>query len=100
MGLVFYTAMVAQAFVPTFLISRVIFRLTKQWEGSMERLVATNVASGILCVAIFIATAEILSDGEPYPWGIPVVAYIAAQGIWLALDILTDRSRSRVSTSL
>lgn len=100
MGFVFYTGFVAAAFVPTFLVSRVIFRLTKQWEGSQARLVATNAASGVICVAIFVTAAEFFAGHEPYPWGIPVAAYIGAQLVWLVLDILTDRSRDRATTSL
>lgn len=90
MGFVFSMGFFAAAFVPSFLVSRIIFRLTKKWEGKLARLVATNIASGFICIAIFLAAGIWFSGGFDFPWLFGVINYAGAQVIWLAVDIYSD----------
>lgn len=99
MNIVFEIGFFSTAFVPTFLVSRIIFRLTKQWEGSLRRLVLTNLASGIICVAIFMVSGVVLADGFSFPWMYGAVNFAVAQAIWLAVDIYSDWINRRLGTA-
>jgi hypothetical protein len=87
---VFNMGFFAAAFVPSFLVSRIIFRLTKKWEGTLVRLIATNIASGIICIVVFVTAGVWFAGGFDFPWLFGVVNYAVAQAIWLAVDIYSD----------
>lgn len=90
MGFVFSMGFFAAAFVPSFLVSRIIFRLTKKWEGKLSRLVATNIASAFICITVFLAAGVWFAGGFKFPWLFGVLNYTVAQTIWLAVDIYSD----------
>ena len=96
MGFVFGMGFFAAAFVPSFLVSRIIFRLTKKWEGKLSRLVATNIAAGIICILVFLAAGIWFAGGFDFPWLFGVVNYALAQAIWLAVDIYSDWINGRL----
>lgn len=96
MGFVFNMGFFAAAFVPSFLVSRIIFRLTKKWEGKLSRLVATNIASAIICIAVFLAAGVWFAGGLEFPWLFGILNYAAAQAIWLAVDIYSDWINHRI----
>jgi hypothetical protein len=95
-GFVFNMGFFAAAFVPTFLVSRIIFRLTKKWEGQLSRLVATNITSAIICIAIFLAAEVWFAGGFDFPWWFGILNYAAAQAIWLAVDVYSDWINDRI----
>jgi hypothetical protein len=88
----------AAAFVPSFLVSRIIFRLTKKWEGRLSRLIATNIASAIICIAVFLAAGVWFAHGFEFPWLFGVLNYALAQAIWLAVDIYSDWINNRLES--
>lgn len=90
MGFVFNMGFFAAAFVPSFLVSRIIFRLTKKWEGKLSRLVATNIASAIICIVAFLAAGLWFAGGSDFLWLFGILNYAVAQAIWLAVDIYSD----------
>lgn len=98
-SIVFEIGFFSAAFVPTFLVSRIIFRLTKQWEGSLRRLVLTNLAAGVICIAIFMLSGAVLAHGFDFPWMYGSVNFAAAQAIWLAVDIYSDWINRRLGTA-
>jgi len=93
---VFNMGFFAAAFVPSFLVSRIIFRLTKKWEGTLVRLIATNIASGIICIVVFVTAGVWFAGGFDFPWLFGVVNYAVAQAIWLAVDIYSDWINGRL----
>lgn len=99
MNFVFDVGFFAAAFVPTFLVSRIIFRMTKRWEGRLSRLVMTNIASGIICIVVFTAAGIYFSDGFDFPWLFGIANYALAQAIWLAVDIYSDWINKRLGQS-
>lgn len=96
MEFVFDVGFFAAAFVPTFLVSRIIFRLTKRWEGTLGRLIAVNAASGMICIVVFVVAGARFAGGFAYPWLFGVVNYALAQAIWLAVDIYSDWINQRL----
>lgn len=98
MNLVFEIGFFSAAFVPTFLVSRIIFRLTKPWEGSLKRLVLTNLASGLICIAIFAGSGAVLAQGFDFPWLFGVLNFAIAQAIWLGVDIYSDWINRKLGT--
>ena len=74
MGFVFNMGFFAAAFVPSFLVGRIIFRLT-------------NIASAIICIAVFLAAGVWFAGGFDFPWLFGILNSAAAQAIWLAVDI-------------
>jgi len=93
---VFNMGFFAAAFVPSFLVSRIIFRLTKKWEGTLVRLIATNIALGIICIVVFVTAGVWFAGGFDFPWLFGVVNYAVAQAIWLAVDIYSDWINGRL----
>ena len=81
MDFVFNMGFFAAAFVPSFLVSRIIFRLTKKWEGTLVRLIATNIALGIICIVVFVTAGVWFAGGFDFPWLFGVVNYAVAQAI-------------------
>ena len=90
MSFVFDVGFFAAAFVPTFLVSRIIFRVTRRWEGSLSRLVTTNIASGIVCILVFLGAGTYFAGDLGFPWLFGILNYAGAQAIWLAVDIYSD----------
>jgi hypothetical protein len=90
LNFVFEVGFFAAAFVPTFLVGRIIFRLSKRWEGHWQRLVLTNLASGIVCIAVFIVSGVWFAAGFEFPWLFGVLNFAIAQAIWLAVDVYSD----------
>ena len=95
MGFVFSVGFFAAAFVPSFLVSRIIFRLTKNWEGKLSRLVATNIASAFICITVFLAAGVWFAGGLEFPWLFGILNFAVAQAIWLAVDIYSDWINNR-----
>ncbi|WP_292020796.1 MULTISPECIES: hypothetical protein [unclassified Brevundimonas] len=77
------------ALVPTFLISRLLLWLTKAWRAGYARYVVVNLASGL--IAMVLAAAGFANGGPPR-WDAGVV-YLAAQAVWLAVDLFAHRGR-------
>lgn len=96
MGFVFNMGFFAAAFVPSFLVSRIIFRLTKKWEGRLSRLIATNIASAIICIAVFLAAGVWFAHGFEFPWLFGALNYALDQATWLAMDIYSDWINNRL----
>lgn len=96
---VFDVGFFAAAFVPTFLVSRIIFRVTKRWEGKLSRLVLTNIASGFICIIVFLGAGTYFAGGFAFPWLFGIVNYAGAQAIWLAVDIYSDWINQRLGKS-
>ena len=88
----------AAAFVLTFLVSRIFFRLSKQWEGRWERLALANLASGIVCNAVFLLSGAWFAVGFDFPWLFGIVNFALAQFIWFAVDIYSDWINRRLTT--
>ncbi len=98
MNFVFEVGFFAAAFVPTFLVSRIIFRLTKRWEGSLQRLALANLGSGIVCILIFMVSGTWFAGGFDFPWLFGVANFAIAQAIWFAVDVYSDWINRRLSS--
>ncbi len=96
--ILFDVGFLAAAFVPTFLVSRIIFRLTKRWEGTLGRLVAVNAAAGVICIVVFTLAGAWFAGGFDFPWFVGLYNYVIAQAIWLAVDIYSDWINQRLGT--
>ena len=99
MNFVFEVGFFAAAFVPTFLVSRIFFRLSKLWEGHWERLALANLASGVVCIAVFLLSGVWFAAGFDFPWLFGVVNFALAQSIWFAVDIYSDWIKRRLTTN-
>ena len=97
LNFVFEVGFFAAAFVPTFLVSRIFFRLSKRWEGHWQRLALANLAAGIVCVAIFLISGMWFADGLDFPWLFGLVNFALAQAIWLAVDLYSDWINNRLT---
>jgi len=97
LNFVFEVGFFAAAFVPTFLVSRIFFRLSKRWEGQWERLAPANLASGALCVAVFLLSGAWFAAGFDFPWLFGTVNFVLAQSIWFAVDIYSDWINRRLT---
>jgi len=97
LNFVFEVGFFAAAFVPTFLVSRIFFRLSKRWEGHWQRLALANLAAGIVCVAIFLISGMWFADGLDFPWLFGLVNFALAQAIWLAVDHYSDWINNRLT---
>lgn len=98
MNFVFEVGFFAAAFVPTFLVSRIFFRLSKQWEGRWKRLALSNLALGIVCNAVFLLSGAWFAVGFDFPWLFGIVNFALAQFIWFAVDIYSDWINRRLTT--
>ena len=98
LNFVFDVGFFAAAFVPTFLVSRIVFRLTKSWEGHWQRLVLANLASGIICVLIFLVSGVWFAAGFDFLWLYGITNFALAQLIWLAVDVYSDWINKRLTT--
>jgi hypothetical protein len=97
LNFVFDVGFFAAAFVPTFLVSRIVFRLSKRWEGQWQRLVPANLASGIICIIVFLVSGYWFAGGFDFPWLYGVLNFAGAQAIWLAVDIYSDWINKRLT---
>ncbi|MBT5571971.1 MAG: hypothetical protein HOJ90_12190 [Alphaproteobacteria bacterium] len=97
MNFVFDVGFFAAAFVPTFLVSRIVFRLSKSWEGHWQRLVLANIASGIICILVFVVSGSWFAAGFDFPWLYGVANFALAQTIWLAVDVYSDWINKRLT---
>ncbi|MBO6782091.1 MAG: hypothetical protein JJ899_02285 [Alphaproteobacteria bacterium] len=98
MNFVFEVGFFAAAFVPTFLVSRIIFRLTKQWEGSLKRLALANLASGVICVLVFLIAGAWFAAGLDFPWLYGIANFAIAQLIWFGVDVYSDWINRRLKS--
>lgn len=98
LNFVFDVGFFAAAFVPTFLVSRIIFRLSKRWEGSWERLVLTNLASGVVCILVFLLSGAWFAGGFAFPWLYGIANFALAQAIWLGVDFYSDWINRRLTS--
>ena len=78
------------ALVPTFLISRLLLWLTKAWRGGYARYAVVNLLSGLIAVVL---AAAGFANGGPLRWDAGLI-YLAAQAVWLAVDLFAHRGRS------
>lgn len=97
MNFVFEVGFFAAAFVPTFLVGRIVFRLSKRWEGYWQRLVLANAISGVVCMFVFLLSGYWFADGFDFPWLFGVLNFAAAQAIWLAVDVYSDWINKRLT---
>lgn len=75
------------AFIITFLLSRLILWLSKNWHGGFGRLVAAHGLSLLIC---WVAYAFGSADGGPLNWSGGVL-YAVPQIIWLIVDVLRKK---------
>ena len=67
-----------EALVASFLVSRLLLRLMKRWDGGYPRLIVVNAIALILTV-IVVAASE--GGGRDIP------EYVCAQLFWLVFDL-------------
>lgn len=79
------------AFVPTFLISRLLWWLLKRWDDTTPTLIIAHLLSAVL---LCILSAFGHANGGSLDWSSSWL-YIAVQGVWLVFDFVRIRRKVR-----
>lgn len=85
----------AGALVPTFLVSRLLLWLTKNWHGGALRLLLVHIVTAAIACTI---SAFGHADGGPLNWASSDV-YLLAQAVWLAVDFYRERGKRQSNTA-
>jgi len=75
---------------PTLLISRILFLVTRSWDGGVRRIVVVNAVS--LLAVSFIAGMG-MADGGAFAGLSALVLYAIPQAVWLVVDLFIHRRR-------
>jgi hypothetical protein len=82
------------ALILTFVLSRLLFWITKKWDGGTRKIFFVHAVSFTACVLY--ATWDTFYMGglrEAFPFG--CVFYAVAQLIWMGVDLFRQRKREQ-----
>jgi hypothetical protein len=81
-----HLALYLTAGVVTFLISRAVLGLRRNWRSGLNRLLVAHILSFLAC-AVFVSVA-FAAGGDDAPVSDMLIAFAVFQLFWFALDML------------